>query len=69
MTFRSTVGDRELALQLVQVRCICFCVFLFLFLFCWFLFMLVSWGDCDKISLVVIARIKLCGLMRGAYIF
>ena len=55
--------------QQQQVRCICFCVVLFLFCFCLFLFMLVSWGGCDKISLVVIARIKLFGLMRGAYIF
>ena len=69
MTFRSTVGDRELALQLVQVRFICFCVVLFLFCFCLFLFMLVSSGGCDKISLVVSACIKLFGLMRRAYIF
>ena len=27
--------------------------------------MLVSWGGCDKIYVVVIARIKLFGLMRG----
>ena len=38
----------------------CFCVpFLFVS------FMLVAWGGCDKIYLVVIARIKLFGLMRG----
>ena len=39
---------------------------LFLFPLCLFVsLMLVSWGGCDKIYLVVIARIKLLGLMRG----
>ena len=73
--------NRELASQLVHVRCICFvcfalfCFVLFYFvLFCFVFplfapFMLVSWGGCDKIHLVVIARIKtLRSHEEGVYI-
>ena len=40
-------------------------VFVFPFVCLFVSFMLASWGGCDKIYLVVIARIKLFGLMRG----